>query len=143
MSDKILSVRNVAAFLALKDGARSQTALRRLCRLRFDAKLWSKAIETNGITVNWLVGQLKDLIKNGNGGQRIAAFDRLLGLVESLSLGLSELGAHYGLDPKRADGLPMSIDQYRESKGQSGLADGEEDVQKTLDKPIPALRSVG
>ena len=136
MSDGIISDRNAAAFLAEKDGARSQAALKRLCRLRYDPKVWVKAIEEHNITAKWLIGHLKSMAEKGIGAQRMAAIDRLLNLVETMGLAWDNVGKHFGLDPKMADGLRG----VGKSKASAELPEDDSDVQKRLDEPIAPLR---
>ncbi len=136
MSDGIISDRNAAAFLAEKDGARSQAALKRLCRLRYDPKVWVKAIEEHNITAKWFIGQLKSMILEGTGSQKLAALERLLNLIETLGLGWDKVGKHFGLDPKMADGLRG----VGKSKASAELPEDDSDAQKKLDEPIAPLR---
>ncbi len=140
-----ISDRNATQFLSrshrlYKHGSQSESskALKKLFHLRYDPKKWLEAVEENRIDAKWLVGQLKNLIEDGKSGQRIAAFDRLLCLIESLGLAWDKVGEHFGLDPKVADGLRTAA--------KSTPSDDEEHdagVQKKLDEPIGPLHVVG
>lgn len=145
-SGRPISDRNATQFLAgshghCKHGSQSKAtaALKKLFQLRYDPQKWLEAIEKNNIDVKWLVGQLKDQIKNGKGGQRIAAFDRLLGLIESLGLAWDKVGENFGLDPKMADGL-RSVGKSKSVGDETG---GDDEAQKKLDEPIAPLRVAG
>lgn len=145
-TDRPISDRNATQFLArshahYKHGSKSKpyAALKKLFELRYDPQKWLEAVEENNIDVKWLVGQLKGMIKNGKGGQRIAAFDRLLGLIESLGLSWDKVGEHFGLDPKMADGLRS----VAKSKAVGDETGGDGEAQKKLDEPIAPLRFAG
>lgn len=138
MSDRIISDRNAAAFLAGKSGSQSDASmsLKKLFHLRYDPKKWLAAVEKNKISVEWIVKQLKGMAEEGAAGQRMAAMDRLLGLIETMGLAWDKVGEHFKLDSTMADGL----------RGKLSAADvdpPDNEVQAKLDHAIPALRSVG
>ena len=140
MSDanRVISDRNAAAFLAESAGSQSvaSMSLKKLFQLRYDPKKWLDAVEENKISAKWIIRQLKGMAERGSAGQRMAAIDRLLSLIETMGLAWDKVGEHFKLDSKMADGL----------RGKSSAADvdpPDNEVQAKLDHAIPALRSAG
>lgn len=109
----LLSDRNIATVMAKFAGQlggkaqrkEAQKALERICRLRYDPRLWSEAFSNHGVTPEFVIARLKDIAENDkSGANQIAALGKLLKLAESLAPAWEKVAEQYQLKDNMPDG---------------------------------------